>query len=134
MTRPSDPTPESCRHLVLVVDDDLPVAERIADALEAAGFDVQHTQDYDLAYLACFSLRPSVLVLDQIVATPGGERLLRRLDKLPGAPPVLVLRFAPGPYGAFARLRVAVLGGRGWFEELPEVVRRLDPTSALGPS
>lgn len=117
------PPQERCR-LVLVANDDPLVAEAIADVLETESCEVIHTQDFDLAYLACFSMRPAVLVLDQIEETEEGARLLRRLDRLAEAPRVVVLRYEPGPVGAFSALHVSVLGGKAWYEELPDVVRR----------
>jgi hypothetical protein len=112
---------------VLVVDEDTLVGELVGRRIAAEGYDVVYTNDVDVAYLTCVVGRPGMLVIDLIEDSEDGAALLRRLDRLEDGPRVIVLRYEPGPFGAFSRLHVTVLGGETWFDDLPGLVKQLAP-------
>ncbi|HBQ19403.1 MAG TPA: hypothetical protein DEF51_52515 [Myxococcales bacterium] len=118
------PTPTLPTELVVVVDDDPAVGAHIADELEGRGVECVHVQDFDVAYEIAVHHRPALMVIDQILESEEGSRLLRKLDALEDAPWVVLLRYAPGPTGPFRNLHVTLISGESWFEDLPDVVAR----------
>jgi len=119
------PTPTLPTELVVVVDDDPLVGAHIAEELEGHGVECVHVQDFDVAYDIAVHHRPALMVIDQILESEEGARLLRRLDALgDDAPWVVLLRYAPGPTGPFRDLHVTLVSGERWFEDLPDVVSR----------
>lgn len=110
--------------LVLVVDDDPEVGGAISDALRARGCRALAVDDYEPALDLCGRAAPAVIVLDQIAPTPEGEAFLAALEERGAAAVVVLLRYRPGPAGSFRNLRVTVVAGERWFEDLPEVVGR----------
>lgn len=112
--------------LVLVVDDDPLVGERIAAELSARRIDVVHVHDFELALELAKHSGPPVLVLDDIVASSESPRLLRALDELGAAAPhVVLLRYDDEPSFAAHGLDVTVVAGEGWMELLPAAVERV---------
>lgn len=116
--------------VVLVVDDEPTLGEHIAYELTLHGHRTLHTADYPEAMRIVLTMRPRVVVLDQIVESPECSAFLRSLDALTeDSPWVVLLRYERGPTGPFRNLRVTVVGGEEWFDELPPVVRRLAPST-----
>lgn len=69
---------------VLVVEGSPPLRERIARALEQAGFDVDAQPDGRAALLACEMVRPDVIVTGAVLPQLSGAALIRRLAQHPG--------------------------------------------------
>ncbi len=108
--------------LVLVVDDDPDVGDAIVEALRTRGCRAVAVDDYGAALELASTAAPAVIVLDQIVETPEGDAFLRALEERAAPAAVVLLRYrAAGPP---RDLRVTVVAGERWFEELPEVVVR----------
>ncbi|MGE0790672.1 MAG: hypothetical protein AB7S26_33670 [Sandaracinaceae bacterium] len=111
--------------VVLVVSDDPWAVDRMAAHLRGHGCRARPLADYRLAIEVVEQLRPDVVVLDQIVSHPDADELLDRLEAMgEDAPRVVLLRYAPGPAGAFSTLRVTVVAGEGWLDDLPGAIAR----------
>lgn len=116
--------------LVLVVDDEPTLGEHIAYELTLHGHRALHTANYAEAMRMVLTVHPRVVVLDQIVESQESSAFLRSLDALTEHSPwVVLLRYERGPTGPFRNLRVTVVGGEEWFDELPPIVRRLAPST-----
>jgi len=82
--------PASSRPLVLVVEDEAPIAELIHHHLDAAGFDVQHLSRGDAAEAAVRAMAPAVVVLDVMLPGLNGVDVCRRLRGFSSAPVLMV--------------------------------------------
>ncbi|HEY9109243.1 MAG TPA: response regulator [Roseateles sp.] len=82
--------PASSRPLVLVVEDEAPIAELIHRHLDAAGFDVQHLSRGDAAESAVRAMAPAVVVLDVVLPGLNGVDVCRRLRAFSSAPVLMV--------------------------------------------
>lgn len=82
--------PAPPRPVVLVVEDEPPIAELIRHHLDGAGFEVQHLSRGDAAEAAARALSPAAVVLD--VGLPGldGVEVCRRLRAFSSAPVLMV--------------------------------------------
>jgi two-component system, OmpR family, phosphate regulon response regulator PhoB len=66
---------------VMIVEDDLSLAELLHYNLVAAGFDVEHVERGDMAEERISAVRPDVLVLDWSLPGTSGIELCRRLRR-----------------------------------------------------
>jgi DNA-binding response OmpR family regulator/HPt (histidine-containing phosphotransfer) domain-containing protein len=82
--------PAPSRPLVLVVEDEAPIAELIHRHLDAAGFDVQHLTRGDAAEGAVRAMAPAVVVLDVMLPGLNGVDVCRRLRGFSSAPVLMV--------------------------------------------
>lgn len=76
---------------VLVVDDSATSRRSIADALQAAGYDVSTAADGAEALRACSEVQPHLVVLDIVLPKMNGYQVCRRLKKLGGSRNVVVV-------------------------------------------
>lgn len=85
------------RPLVLVVDDDVDIADSIGDVLRGGGYDVEQVGDGASALAAATRARPGLILLDwRLPNEPAGSALVRRLRDACGRPvPVVVLSADP---------------------------------------
>jgi DNA-binding response OmpR family regulator len=85
------------RPLVLVVDDDVDIADSISDVLRGGGYDVEQVGDGAAALAAATRVRPAMVLLDwRLPNEPAGNALVRKLrDACGGFVPVVVLSADP---------------------------------------
>ena len=121
--------------LVLVVDEDPLVGEHIAAVLAARQIEALHVLDSELARRLAEHAGSVVVVLDDIVESIGTLQLLRALDRLgPAAPHVVLVRCEPEPRPPCYGLRVTMVAGERWLEDLASAVERaLDATTSSSP-
>src|SRR5712691_10447540 len=86
---PEAPGPDAPR--VLVVDDELNIAELVSMALRYAGFAVETAGTGREALDLAGKFRPHVLVLDVMLPDFDGFEVARRLGAGRGGPPILFL-------------------------------------------
>src|SRR2546423_1494961 len=84
------------RPIVLVVDDDVDIADSIGDVLRGGGYDVEQVGDGHAALAVATRLRPALVLLDWRLPTePAGSSLVRKLRDAIGHVPVVVLSADP---------------------------------------
>jgi DNA-binding response OmpR family regulator len=85
------------RPLVLVVDDDVDIADSIGDVLRGGGYEVEQCGDGASALAVAMRERPGLILLDwRLPNEPAGSALVRRLrDACGRAVPVVVLSADP---------------------------------------
>jgi DNA-binding response OmpR family regulator len=84
------------RPLVLVVDDDVDIADSIGDVLRGGGYDVTQVGDGSAALAAVARARPAMVLLDwRLPNEPAGSALVRKLRDACGHVPVVVLSADP---------------------------------------
>src|SRR3954470_19779804 len=84
------------RPLVLVVDDDVDIADSIGDVLRGGGYDVTQVGDGNAALAAVARARPAMVLLDwRLPNEPAGSALVRKLRDACGHVPVVVLSADP---------------------------------------
>lgn len=77
---------------VLIIDDDLPLATAICDAIEAGGDEPDFADDTDLALRLCAMNRYDVIVLDSGLPRGGPHRFCQMLSEVTGRQtPVLAI-------------------------------------------
>ncbi len=88
---------QEARPIVLVVDDDLDIAESISDVLRTGGYQVEIAESGDGALAIAGRLTVAMVLLDwRLPNEPAGAALVRRLRDLCGhATPVVVLSADP---------------------------------------
>lgn len=93
--RPSDR--QDGAQIVLVVDDDLDIADSIGDVLRSGGYEVEVVADGLGALAAAQRLAVSVVLLDwRLPGEPAGGALVRRLrDQCGHSTPIVVLSADP---------------------------------------
>jgi CheY-like chemotaxis protein len=89
--------PGERRPLVLVVDDDVDIADSVADVLRGGGYDVAAVANGTEALAAAARMTPGLVLLDwRLPAEPAGSSLVRRLRDVCGFHlPVVVLSADP---------------------------------------
>jgi len=88
--------PGAKRPLVLVVDDDVDIADSIGDVLRGGGYDVEQVGDGHSALAAVARARPALVLLDwRLPNEPAGSSLVRKLRDAVGYVPVVVLSADP---------------------------------------
>jgi two-component system phosphate regulon response regulator PhoB len=85
------------RPVVLVIDDDVDIAESIGDVLRSAGYAVRIVGDGQAALVAAAREKPGLVLLDwRLPEDPAGGALVRKLRDACGfAVPVVVLSADP---------------------------------------
>jgi two-component system phosphate regulon response regulator PhoB len=78
---------------ILIVDDEAPIREMIAVALEMAGYDCMEAENAQQALAAIVDRRPDLLLLDWMLPGSSGIELARRLkrDELTAQIPIIML-------------------------------------------
>lgn len=76
---------------ILLVEDDLSLADGLQNALKRAGFAVNHVASGRLALQACRADVPDIVILDLGLPDMDGLDVLRQLHRTAGRPLVLVL-------------------------------------------
>jgi DNA-binding response OmpR family regulator len=91
------PAAGELRPLVLVVDDDVDIADSIGDVLRRAGYDVETAADGVAALAAAERACPGLVLLDwRLPIEPAGSPLVRKLRDVCGfAVPIVVLSADP---------------------------------------
>jgi two-component system, chemotaxis family, CheB/CheR fusion protein len=85
------------RPMVLVVDDDVDIADSIGDVLRGGGYDVEQVGDGASAIAVAMRIKPGLILLDwRLPNEPAGSSLVRKLrDTCGKAVPVVVLSADP---------------------------------------
>ena len=87
-----DPAPpDQTAPLVLVVEDDLPLARLMEALLESAGYRVRRAGDGQSALETIHAARPALVLLDLTLPKLDGWGVLERLRPDEQAPPVILL-------------------------------------------
>ncbi len=84
-------TPDDEGRLILVVEDDVPLARLMEALLESAGYRVHVAADGQSGLDAVWSERPALVLLDLTIPRLDGWEVLSRLQETGGAPPVILL-------------------------------------------
>lgn len=139
---------------ILIVDDEAPIREMVAMALEMAGYQCLEAADAKQAHSLVVDSRPDLILLDWMLPNISGIELARRLkrDQLTAEIPIIMLT-AKGeedhkiqgletgaddyitkpfsPRELVARLKAVLRRTQGMDEQLPIVIRglELDPVS-----
>ena len=96
--RGDDVAPSAAAPLVVICEDDRPVAECFAEVLEAAGYRAVVAADGEAAIRLAAELRPAAIVLDLgLPGLDGGAALARlKADRRTAAIPVVIASARPG--------------------------------------
>src|SRR5690606_1593472 len=78
---------------ILIVDDEAPIREMIAVALEMAGYDCQEADNAQTAHSLIVNRKPDLILLDWMLPGTSGIELARRLkrDELTAEIPIIML-------------------------------------------
>lgn len=78
---------------ILIVDDEAPIREMIAVALEMAGYDCMEAENSQQAHAIIVDRKPDLILLDWMLPGTSGIELARRLkrDELTGDIPIIML-------------------------------------------
>ena len=78
---------------ILIVDDEAPIREMIAVALEMAGYDCQEAENAQQAHAMIVDRKPDLILLDWMLPGTSGIELARRLkrDELTAGIPIIML-------------------------------------------
>ena len=78
---------------ILIVDDEAPIREMIAVALEMAGYDCQEAENAQQAHAMIVDRKPDLILLDWMLPGTSGIELARRLkrDELTDSIPIIML-------------------------------------------
>jgi two-component system, response regulator RegA len=108
-------SPETTLPLILLVDDDERLRERLALALTKRGYAVRTAGSYDEALLAARESSPEYAVLDLRMPGPSGLELLRALKELDAETRIVVLT----GYGSIATTIDAMKLGAVYYLQKP---------------
>lgn len=110
---------------VLIVDDEPPIAEFIADVLEEEGYRVRVLHDGAAALLEILRRRPGLVILDVAMPVMMGDELLRYLRRHGyGDLPIVIMTAGMNPQSYMAYGAVAVLPKPFDVQSLIAVVER----------
>jgi two-component system response regulator RegA len=101
--------------LILLVDDDAPLRERLARALEKRGFLVRTAGDYDSALSVAAEASPELAVVDMRMPGPSGLELVRALKENDPETRIVVLT----GYGSIATTIDAMRLGAVYYLQKP---------------
>jgi CheY-like chemotaxis protein len=76
---------------VVVVDDDEPIRQLVANVLEDAGYEVQLAGDGEAALSAISAWKPDLVTLDLVMPGLDGWGVIERLRKVADPPPIVVV-------------------------------------------
>ena len=110
---------------VLIVDDEPPIAEFIADVLEEEGYRVRVLHDGAAALLEILRRRPGLVILDVAMPVMMGDELLRYLRRHGYSDlPIVIMTAGMNPQSYMAYGAVAVLPKPFDVQSLIAVVER----------
>lgn len=110
---------------VLIVDDEPPIAEFIADVLDEEGYRVRVLHDGAAALLEILRRRPGLVILDVAMPVMMGDELLRYLRRHGyGDLPIVIMTAGMNPQSYMAYGAVAVLPKPFDVQSLLAVVER----------
>lgn len=110
---------------VLIVDDEPPIAEFIADVLDEEGYRVRVLHDGAAALLEILRRRPGLVILDVAMPVMMGDELLRYLRRHGyGDLPIVIMTAGMNPQSYMAYGAVAVLPKPFDVQSLIAVVER----------
>ncbi len=110
---------------VLIVDDEPPIAEFIADVLEEEGYRVRVLHDGAAALLEIMRRRPGLVILDVAMPVMMGDELLRYLRRHGyGDLPIVIMTAGMNPQSYLAYGAAAVLPKPFDVQSLLTVVER----------
>lgn len=115
------------RPLIAVVDDDVEVLDSLADALDAAGFDVLVARNGLRLVSALSAAAPAAIVLDVVMSWMDGFELCRALKQNPQFADIPIL-FISGRSGESDVRRGYEVGGVDYFAkplELRQLIARI---------
>lgn len=96
---------------VLVIEDDLAIADVIMEALELEGFTVEHAVDGEALRLADQAPRPAVVLLDLMMPGMDGFEVARRLRANPTTRAIPIVAMSAGQQ---VREGAARMGANGY--------------------
>ena len=99
---------------VLLVEDNLALAQAIERALRAAGFSVNHVDRGETALVALRTAHPDILILDLGLPGMDGLEVLRTARREQFTNPVLILTISPNPLKSRSCWRACVRWSGDW--------------------
>mgnify|MGYP000270931528 CR=1 FL=1 len=127
---------------ILIVDDEAPIREMIAVALEMAGYDCMEAENSQQAHAVIVDRKPDLILLDWMLPGTSGIELARRLkrDELTGDIPIIMLTAKGEEDNKIQGLEVGAddyitkpFSPRELVARLKAVLRRADPQATTGP-
>ena len=127
---------------ILIVDDEAPIREMIAVALEMAGYDCLEAENSQQAHAIIVDRKPDLILLDWMLPGTSGIELARRLkrDELTGDIPIIMLTAKGEEDNKIQGLEVGAddyitkpFSPRELVARLKAVLRRAGPTDGEGP-
>jgi DNA-binding response OmpR family regulator len=79
------------RRRVVVVDDDEPIRQLVANVLQDAGYEVRLAADGEAALTVIEEWKPDLVTLDLVMPELDGWGVIERLRKSPDPPPIVVV-------------------------------------------
>ncbi|BBN58259.1 hypothetical protein TRE132_63840 [Pseudomonas chlororaphis subsp. aurantiaca] len=127
---------------ILIVDDEAPIREMIAVALEMAGYDCLEAENSQQAHAIIVDRKPDLILLDWMLPGTSGIELARRLkrDELTGDIPIIMLTAKGEEDNKIQGLEVGAddyitkpFSPRELVARLKAVLRRAGPTDGEAP-
>ena len=127
---------------ILIVDDEAPIREMIAVALEMAGYDCMEAENSQQAHAIIIDRKPDLILLDWMLPGTSGIELARRLkrDELTGDIPIIMLTAKGEEDNKIQGLEVGAddyitkpFSPRELVARLKAVLRRAGPTDGEAP-
>lgn len=127
---------------ILIVDDEAPIREMIAVALEMAGYDCIEAENSQQAHAIIVDRKPDLILLDWMLPGTSGIELARRLkrDELTGDIPIIMLTAKGEEDNKIQGLEVGAddyitkpFSPRELVARLKAVLRRAGPTDGEAP-
>lgn len=127
---------------ILIVDDEAPIREMIAVALEMAGYDCMEAENSQQAHAIIVDRKPDLILLDWMLPGTSGIELARRLkrDELTGDIPIIMLTAKGEEDNKIQGLEVGAddyitkpFSPRELVARLKAVLRRAGPTDGEAP-
>jgi two-component system response regulator MprA len=121
------------RSSVLVVDDDAPVREALADALEDEGYSVMLASNGEEALAKISSARPDLILLDVMMPSMDGWHFLSARLRDPDVIEVPVLLMSAHPSAVRAAQRIGMVTAVAKPFQLDELLALIVRSLAPGP-
>ena len=77
--------------IILIVDDDVELADGLRVVLERQGYRVLRASDGHQAKAAIYNQRPDLVILDMMMPRMGGYPVLEHFRDKPDAPPIIMI-------------------------------------------